>query len=296
MELLASYGKRSGGVPVVGVVSEPVIRHGAALINLRTGATVGSLRTIDHTWSAGGRVLRSKQGVHHIVQPNGSMVPLAIGNPSSPRFVGETLVTQDHSAKGEPFAVFDGSTGALRGALTHSKAEPFLAVDPDGKRLWLSDVTELVCWDLERLEVVTRVAVPKCYRIAFTAKGELITTSLERGLVVVTREGREVARRALPHRSFAKAGEVLVVASSEAPELLLLDDRLEPKGSVPLPPKVDLVELQSLPWGKPEVLAVDWNNQAHHYGDASLRPSGETVAPKMQTTVKKKPPAKKKAK
>lgn len=297
MNLLASYGKRTEGMPVVGVVSASVIRHGAALIDLRKGAPVGSLRTIDHVWSPKGRVLRNMKGVLRIVQPGGGAVDLQATSLAvrDSVFVGETLLTKDGS---EPFGVFDGTTGALRGRLTHSAKElPFLFPDRDGQHVWLSDQTELSCWNVERIERVARLETPsRCYRVAVTAAGNLVTSLMEKRastILMLTKQGTEVARHAVDHHSFCIAGDAIVVASGERPELLVFDEKFTLRSTLPMPPKVDVVELRSLPTGAHEFLAIDWNNQVHHYGDGATPKQPEAVATKPAA---KKAPAKKKSK
>lgn len=295
MNLLATYGKRATGVPFVDVVSASVIRHGAALIDLRKGTVVGSLRTIDHVWSPEGRVLRNMKGVLRIIQPGGGAVDLQATSLAvkDPLFVGETLVTKDGS---EPFDVFDGTTGALRGRLTHSTKEtPVLCADRDGKHLWLSDTTELSCWNVERVERVARIETPAhCRGVAVTPSGHLVTSLPDqRAILVLTKQGAEVARHVVDHHSFCLAGDLIVVASSERPEFLVFDEKLSLLATLPKPPKVDLVTLKSLPWGAREFLAVDWNNQVHHYGEG--QPKAEPPAPeKKKKATSKKPAAKSK--
>lgn len=292
MNLLASYGKRAQGMPVVNVVSESVIRHGAALIDLRQGTPVGSLRTIDHVWSREGRVLRNVKGVLRIVQPGGAAVDLQTTSLAvkGPVFVGEALVVKDGS---EPFGVFDGTTGALRGRLTHSAKElPFLFPDRDSHHVWLSDETELTCWNVARVERTARIETPsRCFRVAVTPSGNLITSLMAKRastVLMLSKQGTEVARHDVDHHSFCIAGDVIVVASSERPELLVFDEKLSLLSTLPMPPKVDVVELLSLPTDAREFLAVDWHNQVHQYG---------TGATKSPSTPEKKPskPAKKSA-
>lgn len=297
MNLLASYGKRSEGMPVVNVVSESVIRHGAALIDLRKGTPVGSLRTIDHVWSREGRVLRNVKGVLRIVQPGGAAVDLQATSLAvkGPLFVGETLVVKDGS---EPFGVFDGTTGALRGRLTHSAKElPFLFPDGDSQHVWLSDETELTCWNVERVERTVRIKTPsRCYRVAVTPSGNVITSLMEKRastILMLTKQGAEVARHTVEHHSFCIAGDVIVVASSERPELLVFDEKFTLLSTLPMPPKVDVVELLPLPTDAREFLAVDWNNQVHHYGaGATKSPSTPAKSPSKPAAKPSKPAAK----
>lgn len=294
MKLLASYGKRTEGMPVVNVVSESVIRHGAALIDLRKGMPAGSLRTIDHVWSPEGRVLRNMKGVLRIVQPGGAAVDLQVTSLAvkGALFVGETLVVKDGS---EPFGVFDGTTGALRGRLTHSSSElPFLFPDRDSQHVWLSDETELTCWNVERVERTSRIKAPsRCYRVAVTPSGNVITSLMEKRastILMLTKQGAEVARHAVDHHSFCIAGDVIVVASSERPELLVLDEKLSLLSTLPMPPKVDVVELHSLPTGAREFLAADWHNQVHHYG---VKTQASSSPAKKAPSKPKRPPSKK---
>lgn len=129
--------------------------------------------------------------------------------------------------------------------------------------------------------------------VAVTPSGNVITSLREKRastILMLTKQGAEVARHVVDHHSFCLAGDLIVVASSERPEFLVFDEKLSLLATLPMPPKVDLVSLKSLPWGAREFLAVDWNNQVHHYGEG--QPKSQPPAPEKKKSPSKKPAAK----
>lgn len=314
MDLLASFGKRSEeGDVYVGVVSESEIRVGAKVFDLRAGKEVRSLRTIDIVYGRDGRVLRNKRGVLSVVHRHGRDVPLALEDigVNGPVFVGSSsLVVQDDRTKKKPFGVFDTETGALRGRMDPAPEvsagemyAPSLYDPNDGRHLWMTAKTSLVCWDVERVEVTKTLPLPagfRCEHLTMTESGHLVThltperAKGEPSLVVLSKDGKEIARRPQKSVAFARAGGQIVVFDHDAHELLLFDERLTPLGSIPSTHGDDSLHLIELWSGATELIAVDDHQQVHHYGTKRAKPNAPAApAAKPKAKTKAKTPARK---
>lgn len=314
MELLASFGKRSEeGDVYVGVVSESEIRVGAKVFDLRAGKEVRSLRTIDIVYGRDGRVLRNKRGVLSVVHRHGRDVPLALEDigVNQPVFVGSSsLVVQDDRTKKKPFGVFDTETGALRGRMNPAPEAsageiyaPSLYDPNDGRHLWMTAKTSLVCWDVERVEVTKTLPLPagfRCEHLTMTESGHLVThltperAKGEPSLVVLSKDGKEIARRPQKSVVFARAGGQVVVFDHDARELLFFDETLTPLGSIRSAHGDDALHLIELWSGATELLAVDDHQQVHHYG-TTKRAKPKTPAPPAKPKSKTKAKTKAKA-
>ncbi|MBL8720802.1 MAG: hypothetical protein JNL79_32745 [Myxococcales bacterium] len=306
MELLASYGKRTKrdehamGI----VVSTDVIGANGRPFSLRTGQQLPGFVPGVAFSRAGHSLIVGKEGAA-VKHADGRVVPLKVEGTGmiDPLFVGSALVMQDDPTRGRGLGVFDIETGELRGRLEHDRmvygtrevVEASLCAARELDHVWATDRTSLRLWNLNNVRCSQSIPAQPGTTfdgVCLLPDGCVVTGQSGGGVAekIVVFEGLLIAReRELGGTLMGVAFDRLIVQDMEKQELHVLDPSLELVETLSLR-EIGLVGFLPLWSDQREFLAVDWHNQVHHFGEASLRPSGvaaETPAPKKKASKKK---------
>lgn len=306
MELLASYGKRTkrDELAMGIVVSTDVIGANGRPFSLRTGQQLPGFVPGVAFSRAGHSLIMGKEGAA-VKHADGRVVRLKVEGTGmiDPLFVGSALVMQDDPTRARGLGVFDLETGELRGRLEHDRmvygtrevVEASLCAAREPDHVWVRDRSSLRAWDVGTVRCSQRI--PAFSGTTFAGVGllpdgmlatERSSSNAARNVVVV--DGVSVVReREIAGTFMGVAFDRLIVQNIEKQELHVLDPSLELVETLSLR-EIGLVGFLPLWSDQREFLAVDWHNQVHHFGEASLRPSGvaaETPAPKKKASKKK---------
>lgn len=309
MERLASYGKRTKlDTRAIGiVVSSDVIGVNGRSFSLRTGQQLpGFVPGV--AFSRAGHALVVGPGGAAVKHADGRVVSLKVEGTGmiDPVFVGLSLVMQDDPMRARGLAVFDIETGELRGRLEHDRkvygtrevVETSLCAAREPDQVWATDRTSLRAWDLRSVRCTQQIAATTGttfqYRVGLLPDGGLVTgQSAEGGPTrLVVFEGLSLAReRVFPDSVtfMGVASDRVIVQSSDKKALLVLDPSLATTETLDLG-GISCVECLASWSDQREFLIVDWNNQVHHFGEPSLRPSAvatEAAPPKKKASKKK---------